>query len=444
MTTSTVAVVSALLALFILMSSGAPIAFALAGAGVVGLWLLRDVQLVSAVLAATPFDASGSFSLVVIPMFVLLGAFATRAGIAEDVFRVSQKLIGHLPGGLALATVAACAGFGAVSGSSNAMVASLAPAAVGEMRKHGYQASFAAGVVASAGTLAIMIPPSVTLVLYAIITEESIGACLTAGILPGLLSAAIYIITVLFIGKRYPSVVGRAAGALSSPRKAPPISARDFAALLKVLLLFSVVMGGIYGGLFTPTEAAALGAVVALIMLLVTGFPRWIDVGRQILASLAECVNVTSFIFVILIGASIFSYFLVAAGVPSAFAAWAVSLQAPPLLIVGVLLLAIIPMGMFLDPISIMLIVLPLAHPVVTQFGFSGVWFAVVVTQSIEIGLVTPPFGLNVFIVASASKVSAEDTYAGIMWFLPTQFVILLILFFVPVISTWLPGYMGT
>jgi tripartite ATP-independent transporter DctM subunit len=434
--------------LIVFLGTGAPVALVMAGSGIAGLLMLRGLPTVNAVLAATPFDATAAFSLVVIPMFVLLGSFATRAGVADDVFRLGQKLLGRLPGGLAMAAVAACAAFGAVSGSSNAMVASIGPAAVDQMRRYNYKPGFAAGVIASAGTLAIMIPPSVTLVLYAIITRESIGACLLAGIVPGILCAILYVLTIGTIGLRRPDLVGRAKDGRALPvpdggNGSGPVRWSDFTSVLKIAVLFLVVMGGIYGGIFTATEAAAVGAAVALLMLVATHWrsgPR--PLGKAVFQSMLESANISSFIFIIVVGASIFAFFLVSAGVPSAFAIWAVNLDVPPILIVGLLVLAIIPLGMFLDPISIMLIVLPLAHPVVVELGFSGVWFAVIVTQAIEIGLVTPPVGINVFIVAGAAKVSAEETYAGIMWFLPTQFLTLIILFLFPSLSTWLPQLM--
>jgi C4-dicarboxylate transporter, DctM subunit len=437
-----VAVCLALVVLFVMLMVRAPVAIALGMAGTVGLITLRGWQISASTLATAPFQSTARYALVVIPMFTLMGIFATRGGLAEEVYRVSYRLLRRLPGGLALASIGACAGFAAVSGSSNATAATVGKVAVGEMRRYGYNGGYSAGVVAAAGTLGLMIPPSIGLVLYGIIAGESIAAILVAGIVPGVISALIYAVAVTgharFLGDRIGMDRQREAVAAARTER---LDAQAYRALFKVAFLFLLVMGGIYMGVFTATEAAALGALAALLLLIPSVRKTGI---RRRLAALAESVregvSVTSFLFLIVIGASIFTYFLVSAGVPSAFSRWVIGLDIPPTLIVLLLIAAMIPLGMFLDPISIMLITIPLAHPVITELGYSGIWFGVIVIKAIEIGLITPPVGLNVFILTGVTRVPVEQVFRGIMWFLPLDIATLLLIFAVPELATWLPG----
>ena len=436
------AVAASLVVLFGLLVVKAPVAVSLGLAGVTGLVMLRGWEVSTATLATAPFQTTAKYALVVIPMFVLMGIFASRGGLAEDVYRVSYRLLRRFPGGLALASVGACAGFAAVSGSSNATAATVGQVAVKEMRRYGYSGGYSAGVVAAAGTLGLMIPPSIGLVLYGIIAGESIAAVLVAGIVPGVLCAVMYAVTVVIHARFFGHRIGmdrqqEARAAAESQR----LDGRAYRALFKVAFLFLLVMGGIYLGFFTATEAAAIGALGALVLLIPT--VRRVGV-RGLLNALGESaregVAVTSFLFFIVIGASIFTYFLVSAGVPTAFSRWILGLDVPPVVIVLLLVAAMIPLGMFLDPISIMLITIPLAHPVITDLGYSGIWFGVIVIKAIEIGLITPPVGLNVFILTGVSRVPVEQVFRGIMWFLPLEFAALALIFFVPELATWLPS----
>lgn len=438
----------ALLILLALLASGVPVAFSLAAAGCMGLVLLRGPDITQSTLGSLPYQSTARTTLVVIPMFILMGVLAAHARVAEDVFRLSHRLLRRLPGGLGLASIAACAGFGAVSGSSVATTATVGRVAIVEMRRYGYSSAFAAGIVAAAGTLSVLIPPSIVLVLYGIITGESIGALLTAGIIPGIISTAAFMTLVVVRARLRPELAGgnRDAEAEDEPNLDPqaPAVGKGYAGLLKITLLFSIVIGGIYAGFFTATEAAALGALAALIMLLADVF----RVGPRALAlrlrdSLAETASVTSFIFAVLVGASLFTFFLVSAGVPSDFARWTLSLPVEPVVIVIVLLLIMIPLGMFLDPISIMLIVLPLAYPVITELGYDGIWFAILTVKMIEIGLISPPVGLNVYVLAGTPGVRMEDAFRGIAWFLPVELATTTLLFLVPDLVTWLPSLLA-
>lgn len=439
----------ALIILLALLAAGVPVAFSLAAAGCMGIVLLRGPDITQSTLGSLPYQSTAKTTLVVIPMFILMGVLAAHARVAEDVFRLSHRLLRNLPGGLGLASIAACAGFGAVSGSSVATTATVGRVAIGEMRKYGYSSAFAAGIVAAAGTLSVLIPPSIVLVLYGIITGESIGALLTAGIVPGIISTLAFMALVIVRARLRPELAGGRRDGLvaeDEPNLDPnaPAVGKGYAGLMKIALLFAIVIGGIYAGFFTATEAAALGALAALLMLLADVF----RVGFRTLAlrirdSLAETASVTSFIFAILIGASLFTFFLVSAGVPSDFARWTLGLPVPPIVIVIMLLLIMIPLGMFLDPISIMLIVLPLAYPVITELGYDGIWFAILTVKMIEIGLISPPVGLNVYVLAGTPGVRMEDAFRGIAWFLPVELATTTLLFLVPGLVTWLPSLLA-
>lgn len=479
----TVVVLGAVLILLALLATGVPVAFALAVAGSLGILVFSGSEVASSTLANLPYRSTASATLVIIPMFVLMGILAEKARIAEDVFLIGHRLLRRFPGGLALASLFACAAFGAVSGSSVATAATIGRMSIGQMQKYGYSTSFAAGVVAAGGTLSFLIPPSIVLVLYALLTGESVGAMLTAGIVPGLLSVLVFAILIIARAKLKPSLVGglpRAAQALvgaeeqsfsthdSSTTRNGTNSAiaaggggdfledevdqefaemaekrKGYAGAIKIAILFSVVIGGIYFGILTATESAAIGAVLALIMLLMDGFrvgPKKLIV--NIRESLSEAASLSSFIFAILIGASIFTYFLVSAGVPSGFAKWVIALDPPPALVVLLLLALMIPLGMFLDSLSVLLIVVPLAYPVVTLLGYDGVWFGILMVKMVELGLITPPVGMNVFVLAGTKGVTLEEAFRGILWFIPTEIVIVLILFTFPDLVTWLPNLM--
>lgn len=472
-------VLGAVVVLLALLATGIPVAFALASAGSLGLLVLSGTDILSSTLGNLPYQATAQVTLVVIPMFVLMGVLAEKARIAEDVFILGHRMLRRLPGGLALASLFACAAFGAVSGSSVATTATIGRMSIGQMQKYGYSTAFAAGVVAAGGTLSFLIPPSIVLVVYALMTGESVGRMLTAGIVPGIVTVLVFGTVIITRSILNPEIVGgasrklrtaaaeiqapvmaggsastaagdRAGGSASStPPAADDADAlfdemaekrRGYSGAVKIAILFTVVIGGIYTGILTATESAAAGATVAFIIVLLevfrVGFSGLVALIRD---SFSEAASVSSFIFAILIGASIFTYFLVSAGVPREFANWVIGLDPPPYLIVILLLALMIPLGMFLDSLSILLIVIPLAYPVVTGLGFDGVWFGILMIKLIELGLITPPVGLNVFVLAGTKGVTLEDAFKGIMWFIPMDVVVVVILFVFPDLVTWLP-----
>lgn len=435
-------VLIAVIVLLFLLALRAPVALALLSAGLLGILLLQGTGVASGVLGSVPFSTPAAYVLAIIPMFIAMGVFAKRGTIAEDGFMLAARLLRRVPGGLALATVLGCAGFAAVSGSSVATVATLGPVATREMRAHGYDDSVAAGVVGAAGTLGVLIPPSIVLVIYGVLTRESIGMLLIAGIVPGIVSALAYGIALLVRARVAPRGMGGSAAEIAVRQVGTKVPVPS---LLKIVVLFTVVVGGIYSGLVSATEAAALGAAVALLFFIG-------DLGRvparerfgQVREGFGEATQLSGMAFALLIGASVFTYFLVAARVPRSFTAWITGLDLAPILVVALLLLAFVPLGMFLDPLSTMLIAVPLAYPVVTAVGFDGIWFGILVVKMIEIGLITPPFGVNAYVVAGAvPDISVGTAFRGILWFLPIDALTVVLIFFVPSIVTWLPSVMA-
>jgi C4-dicarboxylate transporter, DctM subunit len=435
-----VVVVLIVVLFLVLLAIEMPVAWALATSGGIGLIALQGVGVTQSSLGAIPYSTTAVFSLTVVPMFILMGTFALHGHIAEQLFNIAERTIGRIGGGLGVATVAACAGFAAVTGSSLATAATVGRIAVGEMRQHGYPSSFAVGIVAAAGTLGAMIPPSVLLVIYGIITGEPIGALLVAGIIPGIVSALLYVAYILVRGPKLVDT-SRASGELGRPRGGP----LPYRALFRAALLFTVVIGGIYSGVFTATESGALGALVALVLMLIELRRDGLAVIRRRLGdALREAASITSMSFAILVGAGIFTAFLVAARVPTRFTSWVLAFETEPWVVVVAILLIMIPFGMALDPLSILVITMPLAHPVVTALGFDGVWFGILVIKMIELGLITPPVGVNVYIVTgSVPGVTAEQGFKGVLPFGVVDLLTVAIFFVFPALVLWLPGRAG-
>lgn len=466
---TTLIVLLALLLLIALLAAQTPVAFALGASGLVGTLLLQGSGLATTTLARLPFQATAKYSLIVVPMFIFMGLLAMHGGISDAVFRIGNRVLRRFPGGLGLATVAACAGFAAVSGSSVATAATVGRTAIHEMRRYGYSLSFAAGIVGASGTLGVLIPPSIVLVLYGVVSGESIGALLLAGIIPGLLSATLYGGAIVVRVRRNPSLVqagssvqeaidanvGTANPATTAPRGTPlgsassddlPVHREHYYGAARLAVLFLIVVGGIYTGFFTATESAALGGFAALVL---TAFylgrrSRGAMFGKLAQAA-QESASVSSMVFAILVGSTIFTAFLVQAQVPNTFAEWVLGIGLPGIVVVLILLVALIPLGMFLDPISILVITVPLAYPVVvTELGYDGVWFGILMVKLIELGLITPPVGLNAYVVAGASPdVDVETAFKGLAPFFLIDLLTVTVLVSVPWFVTVLPSMAG-
>ncbi|MDX2376351.1 TRAP transporter large permease [Microbacterium sp. LRZ72] len=472
-------VVLTLLVMFVLLAVKVPVAVSLAGAGGLGLILLQGFGYASNTLGAAPFTTSASFTLTIIPMFILMGMLAVHANIADNVFAVANHFVRRAPGGLGVATVMACAGFAAVSGSSIGTAATMARLSVEQMRAKGFPASLATGIVAIAGTLGVMIPPSTFLVLYAVLAGESVAAMLAAGIVPGLLSALGYIIYIMIVGQRtirretdhadLAQAVDAARAELRSKRGAsgakgaapvdtmtpvtsdhdgpaakPRLRSLPWRGVVYIGILFTVVLGGMYSGVFTATESAAMGALAALMILVVENRRKGLrSILRSFRRSLLDTGETTAMVFFIIIGSAILSTFFVAAGVTQAISDWVGGLPWPPMLVMALLLLCLVPMGMFLESMSILVITVPILYPIATEFGFDGIWLGIMIVKLIEIGMVTPPVGILAFVVSGSTGVKPETVFRGVLPLVSIDLVTTTLLFLVPAITLFLPTFIA-
>jgi C4-dicarboxylate transporter DctM subunit len=420
--------------LLVLLAIGLPIAFSLGISGVICVFMVTGWQTTYGFLSTTPFNTSASWLYVVLPLFILMGMLSYSAGINEDAFTIANYWLGKIKGGLAMATIWACSVFGATSGSSIAAAATMGKLAIPQMRRYNYSMELAAGCVAGGGTLSVMIPPSGILVIYGIITEESIGQLLIAGLLPGLLSALIYMSGIYVWCSIKPSI---------APSTDIRVTWKKRFVSLKngygAVLIFGVVMGGIYTGIFTPTEAGAFGAAVALILLLTKSKTRF----HSLREGLVETAKVTCMFFTIVICAHFFTLGLTVSGIPKALVTYLTELSMHPKLILTILLFVYIPLGMFLDTVSLLFLTLPIIFPVVQAMGFSGIWFGILVTKLIEVSLITPPVGLNVYVIKGIlPEVEIGTIFKGCIPFLIMDILTLAALFFFPQITLWLPSTM--
>ncbi len=428
--------------LFTALLKGVPIALSLILAGGLGLWLLDGFSVMTSAVSRIPFSQAANFGIVVIPMFVLMGVAARHARIAEEAFSILAYLLRRVPGGLALATVIACASFAAVSGSSVATVVSVGNVAIVEMRRYGYAKHVAAGVVGAAGTLGVLIPPSVPLVIYGIMTGESIGKLLLAGIVPGVLSALMYGASIVVRAKRRPEEYGGAGEALKLITR--PRLRAGLTGLSKVGLLFVIVIGGLYSGLFTAIEASAIGATTAVAMVIATWGRQPRELLRRGREMITEAVSLNGMVFALLFGGAIFSNFTVAAGIPQAFARFVLGLEVPTIIVVLILLGILIPLGMFLDPLSIMLIMVPLTYPLISSLGVNGIWYGILFVKFIEIGLITPPLGINAFVTAGvSSELTPEIAFKGVLQYLPIDLLTIALMIMFPSLILFIPNLVG-
>lgn len=427
-----------------------PIAWCLAISGALGIILLRSFDIGSGLLGSIPYQAASSYTFVVVPLYIFLGALVNKAHIAERVYAVASRVFRRLPGGLGIATIAACAGFAAVSGSSVATAATIGKMSVGEMRRHGYKDTFATGIVGIAATLGILIPPSLVLIMYGIISGESIAKLFAAGIIPGILSAVVYSIFISIMArKRVQAPVRVAAGGGSGALGPADIERVQRTRITKaqalrsvgyIVVIFTTIMVGIFTGVMTTTESAAVSSVLALLFFLYENRKKKRrDQWTELKDALQETSGITSMAFAILIGAAIFTFFLVSARVPYHAAEFLSTLDVPPLVVVFLILAATIPLGMFLDSLAILVIVVPLVYPTLTGMGFSGIWFGILMVKMIEVSLITPPVGLNAFVIASSSGVKLEKVFRGLVPFIFVELIIVTILVFFPEITLFLP-----
>jgi len=416
--------------LLALVLMGVRVVFASAIVGLLGLVELLGWGPAAGIAGTVPHSKSSAYVLSVLPMFILIGFLAFHAGMTQQLFDAARKWIGWVPGGLAVATVFATAGFAAVSGASTATAAVFSRVAIPEMLRHGYDEKLASGVVAAGGTLASLIPPSAILVIYAIIVEESVGALLLAGFLPGAVSALIYAGIIIFWAKLKPAVGPPVAGFTWGERF------KSLPGISPIFLVVAIIMTAIYDGWATPTEAGALGAVVVLTIALYKGMRL-----KTFKDALMESAKLTVMIFSLIWGVLIFVRFLGFSGLPEAFTLWIIDLDAPPMVIMICILLGYTVLGMFMDAIGMLLLTLPVVYPAVIALGFDSVWFGIIVVKMAEVCLITPPVGLNCFVVNGVRPDIALGTiFRGITLFFIADVITIGVLLAFPGIITWLPN----
>ena len=410
---------------------GMPIGFSLIVAGAAGIWINAGWMPLLGILRAEPYRHASSFLLTTIPLFILMAELLARGTVVQAMFRCAYAFVGHLRGGLALAAVGANAGFAALSGSSTAAAAAMARISIPEMRRFGYDDRLSLGTGAIAGTLAIMIPPSLGLIIYGILTESSIGRLFVAGIVPGLLSATGFVISIMIWVRRDPTIAPQVV------RTAWPERLRSLTAIGPAMLLVVFVAGSIYSGAATPTEAAAIGALAALVISVAFGGLR----GEGMLAAFRASIRSTALIFTIIIGAMIFGKYLAITRLPQDLLETIVALNIPGWAIIAILIVIYLILGCFLDQLAVMLLTLPLTFPLVVGLGYDPIWWGIVLTKTSEIGLVTPPLGLNSFVVSASADAPLEKTFSGVWRLLVGDMIVLLLLLLFPALSLGLPGW---
>ena len=417
--------------LLVLVFARIPLAIAMALVGVAGFGILNSWNAAFSMISQIAFDTGLAYGLSVVPLFILMGNFVTQAGLSNELYRASNAFLGHRRGGLAMATVVACGGFSAVCGSSMATAATMAKVAMPSMRKFGYSDSLASGCIAAGGTLGILIPPSVILIIYGILTESDIGQLFAAGIVPGILGIVCYLGAVRATTRINPE---------SGPRGDRVPWSERLDALMGVwgvVLLFVIVIGGIYTGWFTPTEAAGIGAFGAFVFALLKGrltFAKTLNI-------LISAAKTTAMIFAVLIGATLFANFINLAGMPDALTEWAQRFQDSPFLVVLMVVLIYLVLGCVLESLSMILLTVPVFYPMMASLGFDLIWFGIVVVVVTEISLITPPIGLNVFVLkAVLPDVSTRTIFAGVTPFWIADIVRLSLIILIPSLSLFLPG----
>jgi C4-dicarboxylate transporter DctM subunit len=435
--------------LLILVLSGVRVVFAASIAGVIGLVELIGVGPALGNIGAIPFSKSVTFVLGLLPIFILIGFLAFQAGMTKQLFQAAKAWVGFVPGGLAVATVFATAGFAAVSGASTATAAVFSRVAIPEMLKEGYDKKLAAGVVAAGGTLASLIPPSAILIIYAIIVEESVGALLLAGFLPGIFSAFVYAGIIIVWAKINPNL------APASSRYSLKEKIKTLPGVLPIAIVISVIISAIYAGWATPTEAGALGAFVVLVIALFKGIKI-----ESLKFALIETAKLVAMIFSIIWGVLIFVRFLGFSGLPESFANWIIALPFDPYMILLMILLGYVVLGMFIDAIGLLLLTLPVVYPAIillnggpditaeqSAFGMTfsqvSIWFGIIVVKMAEVCLITPPIGLNCFVVAGVRKdIPVTDVFKGVTLFFVADVLTIIALVLFPSVITFLPDLM--
>lgn len=421
-----------LVVFFFLMSQGMHIAFAFMFVGFMGVIFLRGFGPALSLIGSAPFTWASMGVLIPVPLFILMGQFVFHAGIGSELFEFVHRWVGKFRGGLALATTVASTAFGACTGISMASAATMGTIAYPEMEKYKYDRRLSTGCITAGGALSCLIPPSIAFIIYGVLTEQSIAKLFIAGIFPGLLLSAMFLLLIVVMCRRNPQL---GPPGPSYTLKEKLVSLRG---VVGVLILFIVVMGGLFAGVFTPSEAGAMGAFGAFVIAVARGKLT----KSSTVAAVRDALKISCFILTITIGAMVFSNFLAVGGFTGMFREWIEAIPLSRHLIMISILLIYIPLGMVMDTLAMILLTIPIVFPVVEAMGFDPIWFGVVVTLLAEMGLLTPPVGLNTYVVAGVTKVPVEDVFRGIAPFFVVMLLSLVILYVFPQISTFLPSVM--
>jgi tripartite ATP-independent transporter DctM subunit len=423
----------ALAGLFLLIFLRVPVGIALGIAGVLGYWSLTDLDRTLALMGSIPFEIAYNYDLSIIALFVLMGNFALVSGMSRDLYDVARSLVGHWPGGLASATVVGCAGFAAVSGSSLASAVTMGRVALPQMKRYNYHPRLATGCVAAGGTLGILIPPSTGFIIYALLTEESIGQLFLAGVLPGLLLTGLFMATIAILTWRRPDLGPKAERLPWNERL------RAVGRSSSLVGIVFVVLGGIYLGIFTPVEAAAIGAFMTMLLTIFRRKLTWETTKFCVL----ETIKTFAFVFLIVIGAFLFNPFLAVTQIPAELATYMSSLELAPIWILVIIVLGYIVLGTFLEGIAMMVLTIPIVYPLILSLGYDPIWFGALLVVVLEMSLISPPLGLNVFVVKGISDgVPMNEIFMGVIPFWGAMLVCAALLIAFPDIALLLPKTM--
>ena len=421
--------------LVFLLFLGMPIAFVMMFVGFLGISYLTSIHAALPVVAKTVYETASNYPYTIIPLFILMGGFAGSAGITRELYDTFDKWFRKLPGGLGIATITSCAFFAALSGSSVAASAAMGTIAIPEMRRFNYAPRLAVGAVAAGGTLSFLIPPSLGFVVYGMLTEQSIGKLLISGIFPGILLSLAFVTIIVFQVKLNPSLAPATPGEVSFREKL-----KAFSGIWETLLVFIIVMGGIYGGFINPTEAGAIGATALFVIVLLK---KKLSL-HNLSSSLLEAVRISVLVLFLVAGANVFSYFLALSTIPTAVSSWMAGLQVSRYVILSIIIIIYLILGCFLDAISMMVLTMPVIFPVIKALGFDPIWFGVICVIMMEAGLITPPVGLNVYTLAGVVKdVPMQTIFRGAVPFLFAMVAVVIVITFFPEICLFLPSMMG-
>ena len=430
LSTDAVAVIG-FVVLFVLMLLRVPVGMAMGLVGVVGYSYIAGTGPALKLIGQTSMRTVTDYTFGVIPMFMLMGAFVSVSGVSRELFRAANAFIGHLRGGLGVATVLACGGFAAICGSSVATAATFSAVAYPEMRRFGYPQSFATGVIAAGGTLGAMLPPSTVLAVYAILTQQDIGKLFMAGIVPGLLAMSMYVITIMLI------VYFRPDWLPAGERKSFGERLSGLKDVWAPLVLFLFVIGGLYGGFFTPTEAGGVGASGAFLLGVLRGKLDRAGIREALLSA----TRTSAAVFTVLIGALLFGYFLTITQTPQKLTEFLTSLGVGRYGVLAMIMVMYLVLGCLMDAMAMIILTVPIIYPVILQLGFDPIWFGIIIVMTVELGLIHPPVGMNVFVIKSVVKdVSFMTIFKGVIPFVITDILRLIVLISFPIIALWLPN----